>query len=334
MVNPHDKILEKIRENPLAGCLVVMFPPELILRLSRETGMVKRQRLLDPILFFWVLIFQFGVNFKRKLTGLQRSYEASAKIEMSESAFFERFTPELEEFLHRCVLHAIEFQGQNVSRKLSDKLDRFKDILIIDNTIIRLHESLSKLWPAARAKVKAAGVKLTTIVSVVADSPKRLDIVSERTAETKTLKLGPWVKDKILLLDLGFFKLGFFDRIDAYKGSFVSRLKKKVNATIVATNRTWRGNAKDLIGKNVWDIVKSLKREIIDVEVEFVFKRRKYNGKSSTVTRRFRLVGVYNHDAKRYHLYLTNIPPSVLSPEDVALLYGARWEIELIFRGC
>jgi|TARA_Y100000031_G_scaffold129731_1_gene148959 IS4 transposase len=332
MVHSHDVILEKIREDPIAGCLVEMFPPDLILRLSRETGMLKRQRLLDPILFFWVLVFQFGANFTRKIRGLQRSYEVSARIEMSDSAFFERFTPELEELLHRSVLHAIEFQGQNVSRKLSDKLDRFNDILIQDSTIVRLHESLSKLWPAARARGKAAGLKLSTLVSVVADSPKRLEITPESTAETKTLKLGPWVKDTILLLDLGFFKLGFFDRIDAYKGFFVTRLKKGVNATIVGVNREWRGNAKKLIGENLWGIVKSLKREIIDVEAEFVFERRKYKGKTTKVTRRFRVVGVYNHDAKRYHIYLTNISPFVLSPEDIALLYGARWEIELIFK--
>ena len=315
-----------------ARWLVEMFPDDLLRQKARETGQTKRKRELDVVMFFWVLVLDFGVNYVRKLRGLHRNYRIRAQSGIHFSSFTKRFTPELEEFLRQCVMHALEFLAKESSRELGEKLKRFKDILIQDSTIMRLGESLFNLYPAARAKGKAAGVKLSTLVSVVADSPKRLEILAERTAETKTLKLGPWVKDTVLLLDLGFFKLGFFDRIDAYKGFFVSRLKKGVNATIVGVNREWRGNAKKLIGEDLWDVVKSLKREIIDVEVEFVFKRRKYKGKSSAVTRRFRVVGVYNHDAKRYHIYLTNIYPFVLSPEDIALLYGARWEIELIFK--
>ncbi len=46
----------------------------------------------------------------------------------------------------------------------------------------------------------------------------------------------------------------------------------------------------------------------------------------------FRLVGVLDEESKTYHLYLTNITPEKLSAEDVALLYRARWSIELVFK--
>ncbi|MCL7415266.1 MAG: transposase, partial [ANME-2 cluster archaeon] len=32
------------------------------------------------------------------------------------------------------------------------------------------------------------------------------------------------------------------------------------------------------------------------------------------------------------HVYLTNINPDLLKPEEVAKLYGARWDVELIFK--
>ena len=48
------------------------------------------------------------------------------------------------------------------------------------------------------------------------------------------------------------------------------------------------------------------------------------------VNRRFRLVCVFNKESGRYHTYLTNIPVEILAAEDIALLYAARWEIELI----
>ena len=54
--------------------------------------------------------------------------------------------------------------------------------------------------------------------------------------------------------------------------------------------------------------------------------------KQSTVKRRFRMVCAFNSESGEYHTYLTNIRVDVLSAEEIALLYGARWEIELIFK--
>jgi len=60
--------------------------------------------------------------------------------------------------------------------------------------------------PAARSKKVAAGVKVSCVVSAIADSPKSARIYPERTAEAKILRLRPWLKDCILLLELGYFK--------------------------------------------------------------------------------------------------------------------------------
>jgi len=331
---PRKKRVKKnnLEHDPRAACLVEMFPPELINLYSKEEDMIQRQRKLDSVVFFWTLIMQFGVNHMRSLRGMHRSYNASAVSTMEFSSFLERFTPNLEGFLHRCVLHAIEFQAKDVSRELSDKLKHFRDVLIQDSTILRLPEALAGTWPAALSSKKAAGVKVSSLMSVVGDGPKRVEIVPERTAEVKTIKLGPWVRNNLLLFDLGFFKLPSFRRIDQYGGHFVTRLKKNVNATIVGVNKIWRGNAKPLIGEDLWSVAKKLKRGIIDVEVEFDVTSRRYRGKQTTTKWRCRAVGVYNLDEKKYHLYLTNVPLAMMSPEDVAVLYGARWEIELIFK--
>nr|CBH39444.1 putative transposase [uncultured archaeon] len=209
---------------------------------------------------------------------------------------------------------------------------RFKDLVIQDSTIIRLHESLARIWPAARTKKIAAGVKVSCIVSAVTDSPKSVRIYPERTSEAKILRLGPWLRDRILLIDLGYFKYRSFDRIDSYGGYFVSRLKGNANPLIVGVNQKWRGNSVAVVGKKLRDILPQLKREILDVEVEVEFKRRKYKGKQSTVKRRFRVVCAFNSESGEYHAYLTNIRVEILSAEDIALLYRARWEIELIFK--
>ena len=320
------------RVDPTVETIVEMFPEVFLRNTARETGVVIRERKIDPVILFWVLTLGFGVRFLSTIRGLKRKYEEKAQTTVSISSFYDRFTPKMCVFLQSCVLHAIEFQAQQTGRVLDDKLKRFTDLVIQDSTIIRLHESLAKIWPAARTKKIAAGVKVSCVISAVADSPKTVRIYPERTSEAKILRLGPWLKDCILLIDLGYFKYLFFDRIAHYGGYFVSRLKGNANPLIVAVNRKWRGKSVDVVGKRLRDVLPNLKREILDVEVEVKFKRRKYKGKQSTVIRNFRLVCVFNSESGKYHAYLTNIPVEILSGKEIALLYGARWEIELIFK--
>ncbi|ELY29589.1 transposase, partial [Haloferax volcanii] len=53
--------------------------------------------------------------------------------------------------------------------------------------------------------------------------------------------------------------------------------------------------------------------------------------KHSSATIEFRVVGVRNEDTDDYHLYITNLPDE-FTPEQVAALYGVRWEVEVLFR--
>ena len=70
----------------------------------------------------------------------------------------------------------------------------------------------------------------------------------------------------------------------------------------------------------------------IDVNGEVGFKRRVYNGTRSRAVETFRVVGVWNDKEDRYHLYITNLPAEDYSAPDIAKLYQARWEVELLFR--
>ena len=44
-------------------------------------------------------------------------------------------------------------------------------------------------------------IKVSCVVSAIANSPKSVRIYPGRTAEAKILRLGPWLKDCILLLN-------------------------------------------------------------------------------------------------------------------------------------
>jgi putative transposase len=312
--------------------LCTLLPKEWLKSAAKTSGMITRERKIEAFVILWVLVFSFGAHLPRNLASMKRKYEKESKKKLAYSSWYERFTPELSEFLKLCVIHVIEQLAHEQNKVLNEKLAIFKDVLIQDSTIIRLHESLAKKWPAARSKTVAAGVKVGLLVSAVANSPKSIGIYPERTSEMATLRIGPWIKDRILLIDLGFYKHLLFSRIIQYEGSFVSRLKGNVNPLIIFAHTTCTVNNIDVKGKHLNEILPKLNGEVLDVEVEIPFKRPNYNGKSKTKmdSERFRLVAIYNDEEEKYHIYLTNISPDVLCPEDIAKLYGARWDIELV----
>jgi len=163
--------------------------------------------------------------------------------------------------------------------------------------------------------------------SVISD-----EITDETTHESTLFETGFWMRGRLFLLDLGFFKYRRFALIDENDGFFLSRLKRSSNPLITNAAQTLRGNSIDIEGEQVFDVVGDLHRQYIDVDVEVSFKRREYNNTRSTDSKQFRVVGVLVADTDNYHLYLTNLPRGKYSPSQIAILYRARWEVELLFR--
>jgi putative transposase len=312
--------------------LCELFPPEWLRDKARETGLIKRERKIDPVIIFWALAIGYGTHLQRTLASLKRNYERASKKILRDSSWYYRFTPELVAFLRECVARGLEYLAKEPSRTLNERLSPFEDVLIQDSTIVRLHEKLSKIWPATRSLKVAAGVKVAVLASAIAAGPKSVALFAERTNELKTLRIGPWIRDRILLIDLGFYKYQLFTRIKENGGYFVSRLKSNSNPLIIETNRVHPGRSIDVRGKHLQEVLRNLKRQVLDVEVEVEFNRRSYRSKEKKDNERFRLVAVYNEDEDKYHLYITNLPPDLLEPEEVARLYGARWEVEILFK--
>ena len=334
----------KINPYEIENVLNKMFSPEWLRDTAAKVGYVQRNRKIDPVTFFWVVVLGFGVGVQRTLASLRRAYETASAETLVPSSFYDRFNKGLIVFLKECLAHGIADLASHASLTLSDKLKGFKDLIVADGTIIRLHDKLAEQFPGARGK---AELKIHTAIGITGNT-KSIAIYSGKTADIKTMRIGSWVKDNILLFDLGYFKYELFSKIRRNNGYFVSRLKQSANPTIVSVLRAHRGNTIDLAGKKLKDILPRLKREVIDVEVEVSFKGRAskakktekdgtfevYHPKGGTpmVKETFRLVGVLNEESKTYHLYLANITPEQLSAEDVALLYRARWSIELVFK--
>jgi len=66
-------------------------------------------------------------------------------------------------------------------------LQGFKDIIVADGTVIKLHEKLAKQFPGARHK---AELKIHTAIGLTGNT-KSIGLFSGNTDEIKTIRIGP-----------------------------------------------------------------------------------------------------------------------------------------------
>ena len=159
---------------------LTLLPPRVILRIARESGFVRRHRKLDPVAFLYTLAFETGPQLQRTVDALREAYNKRTPDPiLSMGGFYERFTPELVEFLRRCVAYGLSQLRATPGNHLTPKLARFTDLLIQDSTVIRLFSALARIYPPTRLAKntksnRTAGGKVETLFSARANGPARL----------------------------------------------------------------------------------------------------------------------------------------------------------------
>lgn len=308
-----------------------VIPEATVSRLARETGAVQRQRLVRIYELVLVLVLGFSIGRKRTIAGLRRAYERETGQTIEESSFYNRFTPGLARLLKMLLARSFE-QSLGVARGLQGPLAVFRDVILADSTVIRLHDLLEKRFPACRTNHTKAALKAHTVMSVRGVGEQSVKITAEREQDGPVLRVGKWVRDHLLMFDLGYFRYQLFACIGRNGGYFITRLKGNANPTIVAVNRVHRGRAIPLVGAQLRDVLPRMKRQVLDVEVEVRFPRRRYAGRVRHDTQKLRVVGLLNRETGVHHLYVTNVPIEKLAAEDIGAVYSLRWQIELLFK--
>jgi len=309
-----------------------ILPENRIFELARETEFCQRVRKIHPVTFLQVLLFSTCNHRHVTVAEIHRNYKAHTRADVTYSSFIGRLNESAVHFceavLDECILSA----ASGLTLELQEKYTRFVTIFIQDSTIIRLNKKLADRFPATRSRKIAAGVKIGYLFNVLANSPRTVSIVPERTAEIKTLKLGPWVKGSLLLMDLGFYTYRLFVRIHENRGFFVSRVKKGSKLRIEAVHSPREKNQSEaLIGQDFLTVITGLDMKSFDTTVSFRFKRRQYRGEQRTERYKFRCIGRVHPESGEWHCYLTNLNQDEFTADEIAELYRFRWEIESLF---
>lgn len=312
--------------------LTTLLPQGKVELEAQRLGVVVRRRTVHIHTLVWTLVLGFQEGARRSIATLHWAYQKATGHHLSRSSFYERFTPKLATLLRNLAQEAIT-SLRPASGVPPPLLASFRELLALDATVVRLHSLLAKAYAACRTNHTQAAAKLHVVMNVLDGSPSRVKLTPERVHDqTPWRRLGLWVQGCLLLFDLGYFCYHLFDRIDRNGGFFLTRLKANANPMIVALHRQWRGQSIEVVGKRLKEVLPSLRRQVLDVEVEVQFQRRAYLGYQSRARRTFRLIALRHQETGEYHVYLTNLPADQLPAEDVQAVYALRWQVELLFK--
>jgi IS4 transposase len=323
--------MARVKSIPIRETLRQLFPTAFLFALARSSGAFQRLRQVDPAALFWTVVLGFGVGRQRTLASLRRAYEKTTGQRIEESSFYARFNRGFAAMLKSAVDHAmIDLVG--VGRNLRGPLEGFRDVILTDSTVIRLHDFLARDFPGCRTNHTKSALKAHAILSVAGFGKASIKVTGERAHDGPVFKVGKWVKDHLLLFDLGYFRYQLFACIHRNGGYFLTRLKANANPTIVAINRVHRGRAVPVVGEKLRDVADRLRREVLDVEVTVRFQRRTYAGRARHDVQTLRVVGIRDDHAGCHHFYVTNVPVENLAAEDIRATYALRWQVELLFK--
>ena len=307
----------------LPGLLASFLNREIVLQIAREQGAVQRERDFDPYLLLSILLLGFKQSTQRTLSSLCRLYAQEADKPLSDSAFRDRFNAGLEACFQALYLHLAQ-QVLALEGFTQGLLARFEEVLISDSTILTLNDTLAKLLPGVATP---AAAKVDLMISARACSPAKVNICEGTRSDHALLEVRDWVRGKLLLFDLGYTSAALLARIQRYKGFFVARLKENANPTVVYDHLL-----KQKVDRTSFsDYLNAGYGKDFDLICEFSYEKRIWRGKRRTVTCRFRVVCLWNAGNASWMWYVTNLPVEEFSPQEIGVLYRARWLVEMVF---
>jgi IS4 transposase len=139
------------------------------------------------------------------IAGFQRAYSAATKQTVARSSFYDRFTPALAALLSDLLEQALEEVA--VSHTVASRFELFREVLIADATVFRLHRLLSEFLATHSDQ---SGAKLHLVHNTTTRTIEQFQLADEYTHESSQLLVRSWLRGRLLLFDLRFYSLRRF----------------------------------------------------------------------------------------------------------------------------
>lgn len=297
-----------------------------VLSWAREDGAVQRLRDIHPADFALALTHCAMGDETRSIATARRAFCSITGSMPEESSFYDRFTPGAVALMKRLFERALATMSRERRTLLATALEGsgLVDVEAIDGSQITLPASAVDVYPSTSPD--HGGVKLTATLSVLYQTLSSVTVTDAKTHDRRALTLPRWIHGRLLLLDRGYADHRLWATIDDRQGFFLTPLKSSTTPRLAAIRS---GVGKAHLGKVLSGNLRCW--QTVDVDADFTVRKR--GRRTFRVVRA--LVWTNAPDGgweERALWFVTNLPPEIFSPEQIATLYRFRWEVEQLFR--
>lgn len=329
--------------------IVNFYTPETLERIARETGFVERESKFGGTEFLGIMTVGLFSKPDASLTQMAAmAKDINPESEISAPGLHQRINGSGVEYLKRLLSEALELSAsKEIDESIPELLRSFRRVCLIDSTGTTLPENLRDVWRGSGGDGPSSAMKLQLMLDY-----KKGEYVNVATTDGVTPDQS-YIKEATKLLgkdDLAIFDLGYFNKealfdISQVGGYFLSRLNhqvslyKEVDGELRKFHLAKELKRKARKGVRFWELEVWLTKGNSRLKVRLIAegvpdgvasKRRR------KVRQKARRNG-YEPSAEYLYLlgwslYITTISKEVLKAELVSLVYGIRWQIELVFK--
>lgn len=308
---------------------------------ARQTKFVQRASKLTGSKFLQALVFNSLEKTEMTLSGIQQSC-LDLDVSISEQGIDERMNEQSVEFLKQLFSQAVKRFSLNQALAIPI-LQQFKALYLVDSTQISLPENLSKLFPGSGGNASSASLKIQLVFDFLCGQIKQVELGNGCEPDQGYHGHESLIEKGVLfLMDLGYFVLDVFKKINDSDAYFISRFQaqtglstpsgKRIDLKQLLTTQTQAIAEVDvLIGSRSQHqipcrlIMIRLPQEVADRQRQKAKANAKRHGRQPS-QEYLKLLD--------WALFITNVPTTMLHTEHVASLYRIRWQIELVFKMC
>jgi putative transposase len=302
----------------LRTTLYSLLSDDRIRKAAARHGVIKRVRKLDIVSFVRALVLSAGSDDSGRQADVYQAYlrEVSETETVVRGSFYEWFDEELACMIVELVKEAI-VEVRRERRILPDLPGKMRDWLVVDSETVTLSKQLAQELPGTSdrgaLKVhKIYSLGLGNIVDVWTSPAKEHD--------GPHLHVGEWMRDCVLIVDLGYASLDLIRACREHGVYLVMRLKSGWKPTLerLEVDGTEVPLDDGMVLEGLTESqVADFDGSTIDADAVFGVGCKKV---------RARLVGVPAGDM--YHWAVTLLPRGTFGADVVSNIYRTRWGIE------
>ena len=328
--------------------------PERVDEIAKETGFIKRKRLVTASDFLSLLFHVHGNLVNCTIQDLCTKLLMEQDILISRAAVDKKFTPEATAFLQRLIQEFLleQQQLQLPSLSLKDSWP-FTSIRVLDSTAVCVPNHLKK----RTKKTKQASAKIQLELDVLSGRSTFLHVSFQNSNDAKmgANRIPFMTEHELCLQDLGYFNFEQFRKMEEKESFFITKVRTDTYVAFKNPFPSYHPNG-EVIQSSLYhriDLVRLCEKlapgEYLELEevyfgrdahfparcIIFSHDEQRKKQQIQKINRRAVKSGKVPKQVVRdlagITIYMSNLPDSI-SARQIVELYRLRWQVELHFK--